>query len=133
MELQGATVWLCGLAREQVYAQINFVMFQYQVCNFFVFIFFFFQAEDGIRDYKVTGVQTCALPISLRRPITSDSRAADLIACTYRPRLVPPCCWAEAGSAGSMSSASTTQASGPCSRNACDPSSRARRASPCRL
>src|SRR5256885_8219468 len=30
------------------------------------FIFFFFQAEDGIRDYKVTGVQTCALPISFR-------------------------------------------------------------------
>src|SRR5256885_8534791 len=28
---------------------------------------FFFQAEDGIRDYKVTGVQTCALPI-FRRP-----------------------------------------------------------------
>src|SRR5256885_6340575 len=27
---------------------------------------FFFQAEDGIRDYKVTGVQTCALPISAR-------------------------------------------------------------------
>src|SRR5256885_7276092 len=27
------------------------------------FILFFFQAEDGIRDYKVTGVQTCALPI----------------------------------------------------------------------
>src|SRR5256885_7505918 len=26
--------------------------------------FFFFQAEDGIRDYKVTGVQTCALPIA---------------------------------------------------------------------
>src|SRR3989454_1654335 len=29
--------------------------------------FFFFQAEDGIRDYKVTGVQTCALPIWVRR------------------------------------------------------------------
>src|SRR3989454_8961896 len=28
--------------------------------------FFFFQAEDGIRDYKVTGVQTCALPIWAR-------------------------------------------------------------------
>src|SRR2546426_2607469 len=28
-----------------------------------MFFFFFFQAEDGIRDYKVTGVQTCALPI----------------------------------------------------------------------
>src|SRR5258706_7112975 len=27
--------------------------------------FFFFQAEDGIRDWSVTGVQTCALPISL--------------------------------------------------------------------
>src|SRR5256885_16693532 len=26
-------------------------------------VIFFFQAEDGIRDYKVTGVQTCALPI----------------------------------------------------------------------
>src|SRR5690606_41164252 len=29
--------------------------------------FFFFQAEDGIRDFHVTGVQTCALPISRRR------------------------------------------------------------------
>src|SRR5256885_12597938 len=29
-----------------------------------IYFFFFFQAEDGIRDYKVTGVQTCALPIS---------------------------------------------------------------------
>src|SRR5256885_12131553 len=28
---------------------------------------FFFQAEDGIRDYKVTGVQTCALPISFSK------------------------------------------------------------------
>ena len=27
------------------------------------FFLFFFQAEDGIRDYKLTGVQTCALPI----------------------------------------------------------------------
>src|SRR6267143_4923227 len=30
----------------------------------FIFFFFFFQAEDGIRDGTVTGVQTCALPIS---------------------------------------------------------------------
>src|SRR2546427_9277937 len=28
-----------------------------------MFVFFFFQAEDGIRDLTVTGVQTCALPI----------------------------------------------------------------------
>src|SRR2546426_4762561 len=40
-----------------------------------MFIFFFFQAEDGIRDYKVTGVQTCALPIS----------AADLFAPARKP------------------------------------------------
>src|SRR5216683_5103708 len=31
---------------------------------FIFFFFFFFQAEDGIRDLIVTGVQTCALPIS---------------------------------------------------------------------
>src|SRR6267143_4598789 len=31
------------------------------------YVFFFFQAEDGIRDGTVTGVQTCALPISERR------------------------------------------------------------------
>src|SRR6266700_4827030 len=35
----------------------------------FVF-FFFFQAEDGIRDFHVTGVQTCALPIFAFRSIT---------------------------------------------------------------
>src|SRR5438046_10529350 len=31
--------------------------------SLFIFFFFFFQAEDGIRDWSVTGVQTCALPI----------------------------------------------------------------------
>src|SRR2546430_7008986 len=35
----------------------------YGLRRIFVF-FFFFQAEDGIRDLTVTGVQTCALPIS---------------------------------------------------------------------
>src|SRR2546430_7795355 len=30
----------------------------------YMLVFFFFQAEDGIRDLTVTGVQTCALPIS---------------------------------------------------------------------
>src|SRR2546427_9178824 len=34
------------------------------VTLYILFIFFFFQAEDGIRDLTVTGVQTCALPIS---------------------------------------------------------------------
>src|SRR5256885_3335817 len=41
------------------------VLLAYEVCAFEWF-YFFFQAEDGIRDYKVTGVQTCALPISAR-------------------------------------------------------------------
>src|SRR5205085_3582012 len=35
------------------------------------FFFFFFQAEDGIRDLTVTGVQTCALPILLKRDLLS--------------------------------------------------------------
>src|SRR5207244_5124273 len=38
--------------------------------------FFFFQAEDGIRDDLVTGVQTCALPISLVEPPVFASSAA---------------------------------------------------------
>src|SRR5205807_7404537 len=42
-----------------------------EVSLFVCVFFFFFQAEDGIRDYKVTGVQTCALPISpgLQQPL----------------------------------------------------------------
>src|SRR5256885_6533324 len=38
--------------------------------------FFFFQAEDGIRDYKVTGVQTCALPILTRSLLPASGGAA---------------------------------------------------------
>src|SRR5687767_16028072 len=34
---------------------------------------FFFQAEDGIRDKLVTGVQTCALPICTGSPMTNGS------------------------------------------------------------
>src|SRR5207253_7797263 len=43
---------------------------------------FFFQAEDGIRDGHVTGVQTCALPISPRRwPARKRRLAYDAAAC----------------------------------------------------
>src|SRR3989449_10888103 len=38
-------------------------------------LFFFFQAEDGIRDVAVTGVQTCALPISLTFRSTVEEQA----------------------------------------------------------
>src|SRR5256885_4496458 len=45
--------------------------------NWNVSFFFFFQAEDGIRDYKVTGVQTCALPIShIKRRATNHKPAS---------------------------------------------------------
>src|SRR5215469_6146002 len=40
------------------------------------YFFFFFQAEDGIRDLYVTGVQTCALPICL--PGAYDAREVQL-------------------------------------------------------
>src|SRR2546429_2746062 len=40
------------------------VLLCFCVCECYLFFFFFFQAEDGIRDVAVTGVQTCALPIS---------------------------------------------------------------------
>src|SRR5690606_40975791 len=40
---------------------------------------FFFQAEDGIRDFHVTGVQTCALPISeIRMRVASPGTLAML-------------------------------------------------------
>src|SRR2546427_6912689 len=39
--------------------------------------FFFFQAEDGIRDLTVTGVQTCALPISRRLPACSSPASGE--------------------------------------------------------
>src|SRR5688500_20393642 len=50
-----------------------------------MFSIFFFQAEDGIRDYKVTGVRTCALPISValsagvQRMVRSDVGAAGVM------------------------------------------------------
>src|SRR3712207_7542150 len=40
--------------------------------------FFFFQAEDGIRDIGVTGVQTCALPISLVERLKSGKDTAHI-------------------------------------------------------
>src|SRR5690606_33633583 len=65
-------------------------------CNQF---FFFFQAEDGIRDFHVTGVQTCALPISStslsERPVRSVSTAT--------PRLILGCpLWAEPAWCGAL-------------------------------
>src|SRR6266581_2655237 len=44
-----------------------FFFFFFLSCIGFLCFIFFFQAEDGIRDGRVTGVQTCALPIWQRR------------------------------------------------------------------
>src|SRR5204862_1898516 len=45
-------------------------------------LFFFFQAEDGIRDLYVTGVQTCALPISWRR-VAAAAMVLSFVPCVW--------------------------------------------------
>src|SRR2546430_6695242 len=45
-------------------AILNILLLLFFIYLMFCLFFFFFQAEDGIRDLTVTGVQTCALPIS---------------------------------------------------------------------
>src|SRR5699024_11391497 len=50
-------------------------MYDINIC---VRIFFFFQAEDGIRDRNVTGVQTCALPISEIKEIVKGGLVVDV-------------------------------------------------------
>src|SRR5262249_58921533 len=42
-------------------------------------VFFFFQAEDGIRDWSVTGVQTCALPICLAAALAQHHLVVDQV------------------------------------------------------
>src|SRR2546429_4591182 len=62
----------------------------------YVVFFFFFQAEDGIRDVAVTGVQTCALPISremlLGKFLSTPGRTAlpDARQGAARPLIPPP-------------------------------------------
>src|SRR5687768_17865824 len=46
---------------------------------------FFFQAEDGIRDVAVTGVQTCALPISRSGRFSQHGMPASTIGSTFSP------------------------------------------------
>src|SRR6266496_5048188 len=51
---------------------VLFLFVSFIIVSCFFFFFFFFQAEDGIRDLYVTGVQTCALPISRDEPPAGD-------------------------------------------------------------
>src|SRR5690349_22193329 len=50
--------------------------------------FFFFQAEDGIRDLYVTGVQTCALPIFVNSPRTTAAVGALVTVLAVKPSRV---------------------------------------------
>src|SRR2546422_9271410 len=52
-----------------------------------VLFFFFFQAEDGIRDVAVTGVQTCALPISRVTTTRFPARREPVALATLPPHL----------------------------------------------
>src|SRR5690606_40702679 len=56
------------------------------IIHFSFVVVFFFQAEDGIRDFHVTGVQTCALPIfspgAGSEPITRPSGTSSEWSCT---------------------------------------------------
>src|SRR5690606_39427781 len=61
------------------------------VVSLILLLFFFFQAEDGIRDFHVTGVQTCALPIlhsvGTAEPVTAPNwSGAPIVA--FVPELV---------------------------------------------
>src|SRR5437016_11931256 len=70
--------------------------------------FFFFQAEDGIRDWSVTGVQTCALPISSLRSggVQAARRRARSASSTTRSRH-------RDSTSSRITSPSSTSASGP--------------------
>src|SRR5699024_12041762 len=46
-----------------IHQHVTFLLAFFALTGFSVLLVFFFQAEDGIRDRNVTGVQTCALPI----------------------------------------------------------------------
>src|SRR5438067_5253432 len=66
---------------------------------------FFFQAEDGIRDRNVTGVQTCALPLSGPRATGAAAPGSRMRPMKARPitmqqaASVPPCSISRAGTA----------------------------------
>src|SRR5438067_9655239 len=67
---------------------------------------FFFQAEDGIRDRNVTGVQTCALPISPPCPSAPTANGSPPAAWTGRPACGKPPPGRKSAPSADMSTAS---------------------------
>src|SRR6478672_12615187 len=74
-----------------------------------MYFFFFFQAEDGIRDLIVTGVQTCALPISTRVTSTPGIRASSRA--TQQPTIPAPTTATRSPSSGPASQSALTAVS----------------------
>src|SRR5947207_12804404 len=65
-------------------------------------LLFFFQAEDGIRDHCVTGVQTCALPICSPAAMVRRTWAPILVwFCTFQRKISPTPIWTRSRSAAS--------------------------------
>src|SRR2546422_11333599 len=78
------------------------------------YFFFFFQAEDGIRDVAVTGVQTCALPICvINRALEKDRELRYQHAADMKSELLGLKRDTETGRVGVASSASVTVAEAP--------------------
>src|SRR3989337_2004361 len=76
MEAPGASTWQVNIVAGSILVQTH--------GHCVSVLCFFFQAEDGIRDATVTGVQTCALPIMIRhtrcyRDWSSDVCSSDLM------------------------------------------------------
>src|SRR6266850_338117 len=74
---------LCYVGMTRAMDQLVFIRADYR--RRYGTVVFFFQAEDGIRDYKVTGVQTCALPISGATAGSWRRRARSAPCCTRAP------------------------------------------------
>src|SRR5437016_8148586 len=84
-------------------------VFFFRLVYYFLF-FFFFQAEDGIRDWSVTGVQTCALPIYRYRSIAAQDGPVT-VACTQEAALFSDIA-AQTGRVGSVQFANIRETAG---------------------
>src|SRR5690625_6602604 len=82
---------------------------------FALFFFFFFQAEDGIRDGHVTGVQTCGSSDLLRRVpgrASTVEGTTSSMNCEASSNSVSACSWLPGGISGQRASRSLTVANG---------------------
>ena len=73
-----------------------------------MFLYFFFQAEDGIRDDLVTGVQTCALPICVKHTGTMLQWLIVRSKCVYHSQTLLLICYFHCNIVGAAFSSSFT-------------------------